>query len=299
MPVVTIKALLETGVHFGHRTQKWHPKMKPYIFTERNGIHIIDLQQTAAALDGACGLVRDTVSRGGSILFVGTKRQAQESIQLEAERCKMPYINQRWLGGTLTNWKTIKSRIDELKRLEEGQATGGFDVLTKKETLMIGRQIVKLQDRLGGIREMERRPDLLFVVDVHREATAVHEANILEIPVIAIVDTNCDPDDVDFVVPGNDDAIRAIKLISNKIADAIIDVKQSEWDSQVEETVEPVAEIVELDVDITESVVAPVVPGLLPGDSVVAVTEEDEYSRMARRATATDDIIVDSADDDA
>ena len=223
MSLISMKALLETGVHFGHRTQKWHPKMKPYIFTERNGIHIIDLQQTVAALDNAYALVRDTAARGGTLLFLGTKRQAQESIQKEAERCGMPYVNQRWLGGTLTNWRTIKQKIDELQRLEEGKATGQFERLTKKEQLMIDRRIIKLQDRLGGIRSMSKLPDLLFVVDVRREDTAVHEANILRLPVIALVDTNCDPGGVDYVIPSNDDAIRAIKLMAAKIADAVLE----------------------------------------------------------------------------
>lgn len=220
MSAISLKSLLETGVHFGHRTQKWHPKMKPYIFTERNGIHIIDLQQTVTLLDEAYALVRDTVARGGIVLFLGTKRQAQEAIQKEAERCGMPYVNQRWLGGTLTNWKTIKDQINELKRLEEGSASGKFEVLTKKERLMINRRVVKLQDRLGGIRNLNKLPDLLFIVDVRREATAVHEANILSVPVMALVDTNCDPSGVDYVIPSNDDAIRAIKLMTAKIADA-------------------------------------------------------------------------------
>ena len=223
MAEISMKALLETGVHFGHRTQKWHPKMKPYIFTERNGIHIIDLQQTVAALEQAYNLVRDTASGGEMVLFVGTKRQAQESIQKEAERCGMPYINQRWLGGTLTNWKTIKARIDELKRLEEGQATGKFEHLTKKEELIIGRKVIRLQNRLGGIREMPKLPTVIFVVDVHREETAVREANILGIPVIGLVDTNCDPSGIDLVIPGNDDAIRAIKLLTARLADAALE----------------------------------------------------------------------------
>jgi small subunit ribosomal protein S2 len=223
MAEITMKALLETGVHFGHRTQKWHPKMKPYIFTERNGIHIIDLQQTVAALEHAYNLVRDTAAAGEMVLFVGTKRQAQESVQKEAERCGMPYINQRWLGGTLTNWKTIKARIDELKRLEEGQATGKFVHLTKKEDLIIGRKVIRLQNRLGGIREMPKLPALIFVVDVHRESTAVREANILALPVIGLVDTNCDPSGIDLVIPGNDDAIRAIKLLTGRLADAALE----------------------------------------------------------------------------
>jgi small subunit ribosomal protein S2 len=225
MAAISMKALLETGVHFGHRTRKWNPKMKPYIFTERNGIHIIDLQQTVAALDQAFNLVRDTVAASGTLLFVGTKRQAQESIQKEAERCGMPYINQRWLGGTLTNWKTIKESINELKRLEEGQTTGEFERLTKKEELIIGRKVLKLQDRLGGIRSMAKLPDLIYVVDVRREDTAVHEANILRVPIIALVDTNCDPGGVDYVIPANDDAIRAIKLLTAKMADAVLEGK--------------------------------------------------------------------------
>jgi len=225
MAAISMKALLETGVHFGHRTRKWNPRMKPYIFTERNGIHIIDLQQTVAALDTAYVLVRDTAARGGTVLFVGTKRQAQESVQREAERCGMPYINQRWLGGTLTNWKTIKDRITELKKLETRRDAGDFERLTKKEGLILSREIVKLQDRLGGIRDMSKLPDLVYIVDVRREDTAVHESNILSIPVIALVDTNCDPGGVDYVIPANDDAIRAIKLLSGKIADAVLEGK--------------------------------------------------------------------------
>ena len=225
MAIVSLKALLETGVHFGHRTRKWNPLMKPYIFTERNGIHIIDLQQTVTALDQVYNLVRDTVAKGGVVLFVGTKRQAQEAVQKEAERCGMPYINQRWLGGTLTNWKTIKERINELKKLEERRDTGDFERLTKKEGLILGRQIIKLQDRLGGIRSMSKLPDLIYIVDVRREDTAVHESNILHVPVIALVDTNCDPGGVDYVIPANDDAIRAIKLLTAKMADAVLEGK--------------------------------------------------------------------------
>jgi small subunit ribosomal protein S2 len=223
MAAISMKALLETGVHFGHRTRKWNPRMKPFIFTERNGIHIIDLQQTVTALNEVYALVRDTAQKGGVILFVGTKRQAQESVQKEAERCGMPYINQRWLGGTLTNWKTIKDRINELKKLETRRDAGDFERLTKKEGLILGREIIKLQDRLGGIRDLAKLPDLIFIVDVRREDTAVHESNILNIPVIALVDTNCDPGGVDYVIPANDDAIRAIKLLTAQIADAVME----------------------------------------------------------------------------
>jgi small subunit ribosomal protein S2 len=194
--------------------------MKPYIFTERNSIHIIDLQQTLEALEEAYGLVRDLVSEGGRVLFVGTKRQAQETIQSEAERCSMPYVNARWLGGTLTNWRTIRSRIDELEELERRRDAGEFELLTKKEALTLNRRIERLEERLSGIRGLKKVPNMLFVVDVRREETAVHEANLLSIPVIALVDTNCDPSGVDYVIPSNDDAIRAIKLLTSTIANA-------------------------------------------------------------------------------
>ena len=223
MAVVSMKALLETGVHFGHHTRRWNPKMKTYIFTERSGVHIIDLQQTIAALGKAYALVRDSVAAGGTVLLVGTKRQAVETIALEAARCGMPYVNRRWLGGTLTNWRTIRQRIDYLLNLEARRDRGDFDRLTKKEALGLGRQIEKLNNRLGGIREMRDLPDLVFVVDVRREATAVAEANKLGVPIVAIVDTNCDPDPIDYVLPANDDAIRAIKLITSKIADATLE----------------------------------------------------------------------------
>ncbi len=238
MAVISMKALLETGVHFGHRTRKWNPHMKPYIFTERNGIHIIDLQQTLEALEEAYALVRDTVAAGGTVLFVGTKRQAQETIQVEAERGGMAYVNSRWLGGTLTNWRTIRSRIDELKALEKRRDEGEFDLLPKKEALMLNRKIDRLQERLGGIREMKALPKLIFVVDVHREETSVHEANLLSIPVVALVDTNCEPGQIDYVIPSNDDAIRAIKLLSAKIADAILEGKALRKDEVVEEEAE-------------------------------------------------------------
>ena len=223
MAIVTMKALLETGVHFGHRRRRWNPKMKPYIFTERNGIHIIDLQQTAVALEKAYNLVRDTVAEGGTLLFVGTKRQAQESIAEHALRCGMPYVNNRWLGGTLTNWRTIRQRIDYLKHLEERRDKGEFDLLLKKEALKLNREIIKLEDRLGGIKEMRDLPDLLFATDVRREYIAVSEANKLNIPVIAIVDTNCDPDPIDHIIPANDDAIRANRLLISKMADAVLE----------------------------------------------------------------------------
>lgn len=223
MADISMKALLETGVHFGHRTRRWHPKMAPYIFTERKGVHIIDVQQTLEALGAACDLVEDTVAAGGTILFVGTKRQAQATIAREAERCGMPYVTLRWLGGTLTNWQTIRQRIDYLHNLEARRERGDFEFLPKKEALEREREIEKLNQRLGGIKEMRELPDLLFVVDIKREATAVAEADKLGIPIIAMVDTNCDPDPIDYVIPANDDAIRAIRLITHQLADAVLE----------------------------------------------------------------------------
>ena len=218
---VKMRTLLETGVHFGHRTNKWNPKMDEFIFTQRNGIHIIDLQITLKNLNSFHDMIANLVAGGGSALFVGTKRQAQEIVQREAERCAMPYVNYRWLGGTLTNWKTIRSRIDTLKQLEQRRDAGEFDRLTKKEGLVLERKIAKLQLRLGGIREMTRVPDLLIVVDAEREFTAVKEANILKIPVMALVDTNANPDMVDHILPANDDAMRSIRLLIGALADAV------------------------------------------------------------------------------
>jgi len=234
MAVVSMKALLESGVHFGHRTNKWNPGMKPYIFTERNGIHIIDLQQTVKAITNAFNAVRDVVSTGGVVMFVGTKRQAQETVRDEAIRCGMPYVSERWLGGMLTNWSTMHQRIVELERMEKLFATGDIEKLTKKEGLLIQREITRLNIHLSGVRNMVRVPDLVFVVDVSREYAAVHESNLLNIPVIALVDTNCDPSDVDYVIPSNDDAIRAIKLLVAKIADAVEEGKALRKDEELE-----------------------------------------------------------------
>lgn len=223
MAIVTMKQLLETGVHFGHRTQRWHPKMAPYIFTERNNVHIIDLQQTVKALEQAYAFIRQTVAEGQKVLFVGTKRQAQETIVREATRCGMPYVSQRWLGGTLTNWRTISARIDYLKDLEARRDAGEFDLLTKKEALMRNREIDKLNRRLGGLKDMKDLPAAVFIIDIRAEDTAVAEADRLRIPIVAMVDTNCDPDLIDYVIPSNDDAIRAIRLITGKMADAVME----------------------------------------------------------------------------
>jgi small subunit ribosomal protein S2 len=230
-----MKQLLEAGVHFGHRARRWNPKMKPYIFTERNGIHIIDLQQTIVRLEETYSMIRDTVIEGGTVLFASTKRQAQESIASEAERCGMPYVNQRWLGGTLTNFRTIRQRIDYLLSLERRQELGEFSRLLKKEALGLQRQIDKLNRKLGGLKEMRRLPNLVFIADVRREAIAVKEANKLGIPIVAMVDTNCDPDPIDYVIPANDDAIRAIKLITSKVADAVLEGQQIRAATMAEE----------------------------------------------------------------
>jgi small subunit ribosomal protein S2 len=222
---ISMKALLESGVHFGHRTNKWDPRMRPYIFTERNGIHIIDLQQTVKYLETAYNVIRDTVANGGILLFVGTKRQAQETVEEEAIRCGMPYVTERWLPGTLTNWNTIFQRIMELERLEKVRDSGEINQFVKKEGLLIEREISRLMTSLAGIRNMKRLPDMLFIIDVSRETTAVHEANLKGVPVVAVVDTNCDPSGVDYLIPANDDAIRAIKLLVASIADAVLEGK--------------------------------------------------------------------------
>jgi small subunit ribosomal protein S2 len=235
MAVISMKALLESGVHFGHRTNKWDPRMKPFIFTERNGIHIIDLQQTSKLLQQAYNVIRDTVANGGTVLFVGTKRQAQETVAEEAARCGMPYVTERWMGGILTNWSTMHDRIQEFERLEKMRDTGELDRLTKKEGLLIQREVNRLTTRFSGIRSMKRRPDLLFIIDVGREDSAVHEANLLGIPIVALVDTNCNPQNIDYVIPSNDDAIRAIKLLVAKVADAVLEGKASRKEEELEE----------------------------------------------------------------
>jgi small subunit ribosomal protein S2 len=237
-----MKDLLETGVHFGHRTNRWDPRMKSYIFTERNGIHIVDLQQTVERLKEAYNLIRDTVADGGNILFVGTKRQAQETIQMEAQRCGMPYVVERWLPGTLTNWSTIYARIMELERLEKMRESGEMDRLIKKEQLGVERQINRLLVHLSGIRDMNGLPSMLFVVDIMREYTAVHEANLKGVPVVAMVDTNCDPTNIDYLIPSNDDAIRAIKLIVNKMAEAVLEGKAMRKEDEPEMDQKPIGE---------------------------------------------------------
>ena len=239
MAVISMKQLLEAGVHFGHQTRRWNPKLAPYIFTARNGCYIIDLQKTVRKIDEAYMFIRDVAMEGKSILFVGTKKQAQESIESEAKRCNMYYVNNRWLGGMLTNFKTIQTRIKRLNDIDKMEATGQFEVLPKKEVIQLKAEREKLEMNIGGIREMKKLPGAMFVVDPRKEHIAVTEARILNIPIVAIVDTNCDPDEIDYVIPGNDDAIRAVKLIAGKMADAILEGKQGE---QSAETAEVAAE---------------------------------------------------------
>ena len=228
MSVISMKQLLEAGVHFGHQTRRWNPKMAEYIYTERNGIYIIDLQKSVGKVDEAYRAVADIVADGGSILFVGTKKQAQDAIALEAERCGMFYVNERWLGGMLTNFKTIQGRINRLKEIEAMEEDGTFDVLPKKEVIALRKEMEKLQKNLGGIKEMKRIPDAIFVVDPKKERICVQEAHTLGIPLIGICDTNCDPEELDYVIPGNDYAIRAVKLIVCKMADAVVEARQGE-----------------------------------------------------------------------
>ena len=228
MSVISMKQLLEAGVHFGHQTRRWNPKMAQYIFTERNGIYIIDLQKTVKKMEEAYDFVKAESVEGKEVLFVGTKKQAQDSVKEEAERCGMHFVNERWLGGMLTNFKTIRTRIDRLTEIEKMEEDGTFDLLPKKEVIKLRHEMEKLEKNLGGIKNMTKLPDVLFVVDPRKEKNAVAEAKILGIPVVGIVDTNCDPEEVDYVIPGNDDAIRAVKLIAAKIADAIIEGRQGE-----------------------------------------------------------------------
>ncbi len=284
MAATTMKQLLEAGVHFGHQTRRWNPKMREYIFAERNGIHIIDLAQTVSRLDAALAFVRETVTRGDGILFVGTKKQAQESVRAEAERSGQHYVNSRWLGGMLTNFTTIKRRIQRLEALEARRDAGDFERLTKKEAAKLTEEITKLNTVLGGIRKMRRLPGALFVIDPHREAIAVSEARRLEIPIVAMTDTNCDPDLIDWVIPANDDAIRSVKLICTKVADAVLDaqqLRQARLDEEFEqaEALPPVDETA-LAPDSDYSV------ALAAGEALVFEPEPEEDEDEERRARA-------------
>ena len=251
MSVISMKQLLEAGVHFGHQTRRWNPKMAPYIYTERNGIYIIDLQKSVVKVDEAYNAVAEIVANGGTILFVGTKKQAQDAIQAEAERCGMYYVNQRWLGGMLTNFKTIQGRIARLRQIEKMSEDGTFDVLPKKEVIQLKKEWEKLEKNLGGIKNMKRVPDAIFIVDPKKERICVQEAHTLGATLIGIADTNCDPEELDYVIPGNDDAIRAVKLIVGKMADAVIEARQgaqmtdAALEEESEEFVEETAEVEE------------------------------------------------------
>lgn len=242
MSVISMKQLLEAGVHFGHQTRRWNPKMKRYIFTERNGIYIIDLQKTVKKVEEAYNFTKNLAAEGGKILFVGTKKQAQDSVKEEAQRSGMYYVNQRWLGGTLTNFETIQKRIKRLKDIEKMQENGTFDVLPKKEVVQLKKELERLEKFTGGIKDMKDLPDALFIIDPRKERIAVAEARKLNIPIIGIVDTNCDPDEIDVVIPANDDAIRAVKLLTSKMADAILEAKQGEEEAEVAEETAPETE---------------------------------------------------------
>ena len=303
MAIISMKALLESGVHFGHRTNKWDPRMKPYIFTERNSIHIIDLQQTVKMLNQAYTLIRDEVMNGGVVLFVGTKRQAQETIVEEAERCGMPYVTIRWLGGLLTNWSTIHLRIQELERLEQLRDSGEINRLTKKEGLLIQREIDRLNERLGGVRNMKRVPDLVFIVDVSREVAAVHEANLLSIPVVAMVDTNCNPQNIDYIIPSNDDAIRAIKLLVGKIADAVLEGRAMRKEEEIAEMAARPVEVefnktglvVEMDEELEEEeLLGEATLAKLSSERMTVVTEEAvlENEEKGKVQTPAEDTLI-------
>ena len=264
MAVVSMKQLLEAGVHFGHQTRRWNPKMSRYIFTERNGIYILDLQKTVKKLENAYNFINGLVADGGEILFVGTKKQASESIKEEAMRCGMHYVNARWLGGMMTNFKTIRTRIDRLDQLNKMKEDGTFDLLPKKEVIKLNLEIGKLEKFLGGIKNMAKLPDALFIIDPKKERIAVAEARKLKIPIIAIVDTNCDPDEIDYVIPGNDDAIRAVKLISGIMADAVLSARQGQEENFEEGQLDSVV-VSEEKVDLVED----------PGDDLDSEPEEN------------------------
>lgn len=275
MAIVSMRQLLEAGVHFGHRRQRWNPKMRSYIFTERNGIHIIDLQQTIQALERAYDFVRDAVAEGGTIIFVGTKRQAQENVEAQAIRCGMPYVTVRWLGGTLTNFRTIRSRIDYMIELERQRDEGHWDVLLKKEATLKLREVAKLERRLEGLRDLYRLPEALFITDVNGQAIAVREANRLGIPVIAMVDTNCNPDPIDFVIPANDDAIRGILLITTKIADSVVEGQQMRGVIMGEGAEEiPVGEEYAGEEEVSEAVEMPVIAEVGEGEDIIIIDDE-------------------------
>lgn len=287
--LLTIKELLETGVHFGHRVRKWNPKMRPYIYTERKGIHIIDLEKTIQLFEEAYYFVRDSIAQGKEILFVGTKRQVQKTIEEEAQRCGAHYVNRRWLGGTLTNFPVIKSRIDRMKELEEYEEKGGLDKLPKKEAMRYRRELEKLRRNLAGLRNLTRLPDILFVVDTQVEANAVHEAKLLGLPVVALIDTNCDPDPIDYPIPGNDDAIKATKLIISRIADAVIEGREGRTPTpEAEPAAEAEAEAEEGAVAVSAAT-SPAAPESEEAPEAPAAPIATEVAAAAETATAAEE----------
>lgn len=303
MARVSMKQLLEAGVHFGHQTRRWNPKMKPYIFTERNGIYIIDLQRTVKLMDAAYNFVCDLVADGGSIIFVGTKKQAQESIRFEAERSGAHYVNHRWLGGMLTNFNTIRKRIDRMLKLEQMEVDGTFERLTKKEVLTLLNEKERLLKFLSGIRNMKKLPDAVYVVDPRKEKIAVAEARKLDIPVIAIVDTNCDPDEIDYLIPGNDDAIRAVKLITSVMADAVLEGKQIIEASEESEDVEAESEKEVLQIEteaLLEETAEPAVEAPAVEETAGETSDENEQvaADIEEEEVIEEDIIVDTGSDD-
>ena len=304
MPIVTMKQLLESGVHFGHRSRRWNPKMRSFIFTERNGIHIIDLQQTIRRLQVAADFVRDLAAEGGTIIFVGTKRQAQENVSAQAQRCGMPFVTQRWLGGTLTNFRTIRSRIDYMLDLEHQRDNGEFEVLLKKEAMGKLRDLAKLERRLGGLRNLHRLPEAVFVTDTSTEDITVREANRLGIPVVAMVDTNCDPDPIDYIIPANDDAIRSILLMSSVIAEAVIEGQQMRGVIMEEESEDamapvPVAEAVSSFASPEPAVATPVaVAGAEATTAVLETVAAIEVDEISVESAGEEDIIIIDDDDD-
>ena len=288
MEVLTMKELLETGVHFGHRTRKWNPKMARYIFTERKGIHIIDLEQTVEMFKRAYYTVRDCVANGGEIVFVGTKKQVQATIIEEAQRCGAHYVNRRWLGGTLTNFATVRQSIERMKKMEAQIEDGTIDLLPNKEASRLRRELAKLQRNLDGLRNMEKKPDLLYVIDPDVEAIAVHEANIAGIPILAIVDTNCDPDPIDLLIPGNDDAIKATKLITSRIADAVLEGREGRQDEHQETPAEAAAKATsEKEAEEAEESAEETQPAAEPVAATQAPTSEAEGGEPAEDGPAT------------
>ena len=287
MEVVTMKRLLESGVHFGHQTKRWNPKMSPYIFGSKNGIHIIDLQKSSAYIHEAYGVLKEITASGGMVLFVGTKKQAQDAIETEATRCGMPYVNHRWLGGMLTNYKTIKQRVKYYRQLEEMEANGEFENMSKKDAIILRKQKEKMSSIFHGIRDMEKAPEALFVIDIKKEKNAVAEAHKLGIPVFALIDTNCDPDEVDYIIPGNDDAIRSLNLISEVVANAVLDGLQSSLEGR--DVSEAAVKAEEKKIEAAADVVEDEAKAEVPAEAVAAVVEDKAKAEVPAEAVVEEE----------